>query len=85
MQEEVCRHHPIMADKSVWSALSLAWELGYLIAIPVALFGFGGAYLDTYFGTSPWCMLAGFVLAAALSFLAVMRKVKGIEKEQESE
>ena len=59
-------------------SLRLAWNLGYLIAIPVVVFGFGGAYLDKYLGSSPLFLLIGFVLAASLSAIGVYRKVKEI-------
>ncbi|PIR50191.1 hypothetical protein COU79_00810 [Candidatus Peregrinibacteria bacterium CG10_big_fil_rev_8_21_14_0_10_54_7] len=61
-------------------SLRLAWNLGYIIAIPVVLFGFGGAYLDKHFGTSPFLVLSGFTLAAVLSAIGVYRKVKEIFK-----
>jgi len=61
-------------------SLRLAWNLGYIIAIPVVLFGFSGAYLDKHFGTSPFLMLSGFTLAAVLSAIGVYRKVKAIFK-----
>jgi len=56
----------------------LAWSLGYIIALPAALFGFGGAYADRYFGTSPWLLLAGFTLALLFYAIGVYRKVKEI-------
>ncbi|MDD5751256.1 MAG: AtpZ/AtpI family protein [Candidatus Peribacteraceae bacterium] len=59
-------------------SLRLAWSLGYIIALPAALFGFGGAYADKAFGTSPWLLLAGFALALLLSAIGVYRKVKEI-------
>lgn len=63
----------------IWSALNLAFELGYLIAIPIAVLGFGGALLDKKFGTSPLFILIGVALAATVSGLAVYKKVKEIE------
>ncbi len=63
---------------SVWSALNLAWELGYTIAIPIALLGFGGAWLDKKFGTSPWMILLGIAISLLVSSVAVYRKVKSL-------
>lgn len=63
---------------SPWLALKLAWELGYLIAIPVVLLGFGGAMLDKYFGTLPLFMLLGFAVAAFLSAVAIRRRLREI-------
>ncbi|MDD5623177.1 MAG: AtpZ/AtpI family protein [Candidatus Peribacteraceae bacterium] len=59
-------------------SLRLAWSLGYIIAVPAVVFGFGGAYADKQFGTSPWLLLIGFALAVTLSGLGVYRKVKEI-------
>ncbi len=61
---------------SLWLALKLAWDLGYIIAIPAVLFGFGGAWLDKQLGTSPLCILAGFLLAVTISGYSVYRRIK---------
>ncbi len=65
-------------NPSLWLALRLAWDLGYIIALPAALFGFGGAYLDKAYGTSPWLLLLGIALAMTISVLGVLRKLKQI-------
>ena len=74
-----------MADtQSSWSplflALRLAWNLGYIIALPAVLFGFGGAFLDKEFNTSPLFLLLGFVLAITLSTIGVYRIIKQINR-----
>jgi len=74
-----------MADtESSWSplflALRLAWNLGYIIALPAVLFGFGGAFLDKEFNTSPLFLLLGFVLAIPLSTIGVYRIIKQINR-----
>lgn len=63
---------------SPWSALNLAWELGYIIAIPIVLLGLGGAYLDKYLETSPLFLLLGIALSLLLSGIGVYRKIKEI-------
>lgn len=68
------------SEESVWTALSLAGELGYMIALPIALLGFGGAYLDKMYATAHWFLFVGVVLAILVSSVAVYRKVKSIEK-----
>jgi F0F1-type ATP synthase assembly protein I len=62
-------------------AVRLAWDLGYVIAIPAVLFGFGGAYLDKLYGTSPLWIITGFVIAMALSGYGLYRKLKEILKK----
>lgn len=59
----------------------MAWELGYTIAIPIAVLGFGGAWLDKKFGTSPLLILIGIALSITISGIAVYRKVKRISLE----
>ncbi len=63
-------------------AVRLAWNFGYIIAIPAVAFGFGGASLDKHYGTSPTFILIGFALALALSGLGIWRAVKEIVREQ---
>ncbi len=69
---------PKPEDPSVWAALQLAWEMGYMISIPAVIFGFGGAYLDKHFHTSPLFIAVGLVLALGLSAITVIRKVRSI-------
>lgn len=57
-------------------ALGLAWEMGFIIAIPAVLFGFGGAYLDKWLGTSPLFLLLGLGLAMASSGLAIWKRIR---------
>lgn len=67
---------PITADLLL--AVRLAWSLGYIIALPAVLFGFGGAYLDKYFRTSPSFLLIGLALALGISAFGVYRRLKEI-------
>ena len=68
-------------DVSIWKPLALAWELGYLIALPAVLLGFAGAFLDKKFSTSPICLALGFAVAFTFSAIAVVRKVREINRE----
>ena len=54
----------------------LIGEIGYTIAIPAVLLGFGGAYLDKTIGTSPLFFLVGLILALASSTLAIWHRIK---------
>lgn len=54
----------------------LVGEIGFLIALPAALFGFGGAYVDDLWGTSPLMMILGLALALFGSSLAVWHRIK---------
>ena len=74
------RPRPIRQDLLL--AVRLAWNFGYIIAIPAVAFGFGGAYLDKTWGTSPACILIGLGLALALSGTGIWRAVKQITQQQ---
>lgn len=56
--------------------LGLVGEIGYLIAIPAAVFSITGAYLDERLQTSPWLLIAGIALALISSALAVWHRIK---------
>lgn len=55
--------------------LSLAFELGYLVAIPIVVFALAGRVADRTLGTSPWLLLLGILLSIVLSTALIYRKV----------
>jgi len=57
-----------------WWALS--GELGLLIALPLVLMVFLGVKLDRLLGTTPLFIIAGMLLAATASGIAIWRKIK---------
>lgn len=65
----------------LWSALALAWELGYTIAIPIVIFAIGGRFLDKKLGSSPIFLLLGILLALVVSGIGVYRKTIKILKQ----
>ena len=70
-----------------WSLASLAWELGYLITVPLILFAWLGRMADKKWHTTPWLFLAGIGLAILLSSWVVYKKIsyqiKKIDQEIE--
>ena len=68
---------PAGGDES-WSAVSLAWEMGYSIAIPLVVFALIGRFLDKKFGTSPWLLLVGILLAIISSTYIIYKKTTDI-------
>jgi F0F1-type ATP synthase assembly protein I len=61
-------------------AIGIVWELTYIIAIPVIVFGVAGAYLDKYLHTSPLFLVLGCLLAlgsSVVGVLHVMRRMVG--------
>lgn len=65
-------------QKSAWSAWSLAWELGYMIAIPIVVLALGGRFLDKKLGTAPWLLLLGVLVSISVSSYLIYKKTIGI-------
>lgn len=68
--------------QKTFSALSLAWELGYSIALPLVVFALIGRWLDKKLETSPWLFLLGIVLAVSISSYLVYRKTMEIIRRE---
>lgn len=68
---------------SFWKALGIAWELGWVIAIPIVALGIGGRLLDKHFDTSPWLFLAGVILSITLTSIGLVWKFKKLIKSVE--
>ncbi len=63
------------------SIISLAWDLGWMIAVPIVLLAFGGAVLDKKLQTSPWFLLGGIGLAFVISAVMVYGKVMRVMED----
>ena len=51
----------------IFYALSFAWQLGFIIAIPIGLFIFLGFLADKFFGTSPLFLIIGTVSGVGIT------------------
>ncbi|MDP3994117.1 MAG: AtpZ/AtpI family protein [Candidatus Doudnabacteria bacterium] len=60
--------------------VSIAFELGFIIALPVVLFGFLGKWLDTRADTSPLLTLIGIFGAITMTSFWIYRKFKNYFK-----
>jgi len=49
-------------------ALSLAWQMGFLIAVPLAGFILLGMFIDNNLATYPFFVIIGAVLGIAITF-----------------
>lgn len=67
--------------RALWQALNLAWELGYLIVVPLLLFGLGGRWLDKKLETAPWLFLGGMALAVVMTTVFLVRKFAKIIRD----
>ena len=65
------------SEKS-FSALGLAWNLGYTIAVPLVALALGGRFLDKKLGTAPWLLLLGILISIAVSSWLVYKKTLDI-------
>lgn len=66
---------------SVASALSLAFELGYIIAIPIVGFALGGRLLDRKLDTSPLFILLGIFISIILTSYLIYKKTAKIMED----
>ena len=57
-----------------FSAMSLAWELGYMIAIPLVALALIGRFMDNKLGTTPFLLLIGIIVSVAISSYMVYKK-----------
>lgn len=85
MMHETFSQGPKTKDPGLLLSLGLAFELGYLIALPAAMLGFFGAFLDKRLETSPLFVISGFCIAFAISAYAVWKKVRAIIRQQYGE
>ncbi|TSD01872.1 MAG: Uncharacterized protein Athens071425_275 [Parcubacteria group bacterium Athens0714_25] len=69
-------------EKNLFSIVSLAWELGYTIAIPLIFFALLGRFLDRKLESSPWMFLAGVVFSIVISVYLVYKKTEKIIQNQ---
>lgn len=56
--------------------LGLAWELGYVIALPLIFFGYIGKWVDSRFSTKPWFALLGVVIAITSTTIWLTRRIR---------
>lgn len=58
-------------------------EFGADIAVPVVALAMFGKWLDSKYGTRPYLLIAGFVLAFLISASVIWRRAKKFGKEYE--
>ena len=69
-------------DQSL-SALSLAWELGYTIAVPLVVLALLGRFLDKKMETSPVLLLTGILLSLVITGIGIARKTMRVMGKME--
>ncbi|MEJ0021161.1 MAG: AtpZ/AtpI family protein [Candidatus Doudnabacteria bacterium] len=64
-----------------WALVSLATEMGFIIALPLLVFALGGKWLDARMHNStPWFTLLGILLAITSTTIWLTRKIKDLIK-----
>ena len=71
----------IRGQSDGWKYFSLAGELGFDIALPMALGLIVGTKLDARWGTSPKIAIGLFVFGLALSCASLIRIVKDVSRK----
>lgn len=64
---------------NVWLVLSEVGQIGFIIAVPVAIFAYFGAKFDKTYHTSPMFLISGIGLSMLISGLTIYYKIKRIE------
>lgn len=60
-----------------WEVVGFAWELGYIIALPIIAFGLAGKWIDGKMGNDPqWITLIGIALAIATTTIWLIKRLK---------
>ncbi len=70
---------------NLWEIVGIAWELGYIIAIPLVGLALIGRLADKSFGSSPLFLLTGILLAIVLSTILVSKKTMELLRKAEEE
>lgn len=63
-----------------WTMVALAFELGYIIALPIIILGLFGKYLDARFDSDPYFKLGGVLLAIVTSTLWLSKRFSELFK-----
>ena len=64
-------------------ALSIAWQLGFLIAFPIVGFLFLGLLIDNYFKTKPLFLILGTSVGILITFYEVYHILSPLIKEED--
>lgn len=62
-------------------ALNLAWELGYVIALPLVGLALLGRWLDRRWESSPLMLLVGVVVAFIITSIWLFIKIKELTRQ----
>lgn len=69
-----------MKKDNIFHVLGLIGQIGFVIAVPVAVLAYLGAKLDQFYHTTPLFILSGMGLSLLVSSLTIYHKIKRLEK-----
>ncbi|QQS61361.1 MAG: AtpZ/AtpI family protein [Candidatus Moraniibacteriota bacterium] len=72
-------------EDTPWSALNFAWELGYIIVIPLILGVMVGKYIDFLFKTSPIFFLLSLFFSIVGTAILVYRRTLHVLRSLEQD
>lgn len=67
-------------NNNIWFALGIIGQVGFIIAVPVAILAYFGAKIDKLYHTTPLFILSGMGLSILISSMAIYYKIKRLEK-----
>ena len=59
-----------------WNIVSLATELGFIIALPIVALALAGKWLDQRYDSFPWFTLSGIILAIITTTIWLVKRLK---------
>ncbi|HEY4512198.1 MAG TPA: AtpZ/AtpI family protein [Candidatus Paceibacterota bacterium] len=68
------KKRPVPATKA--ELIAFAFEVGYSVAIPLAILAFGGRWLDRQMDTTPTFLVIGLLLSIVSTSIIIWRKVR---------
>lgn len=69
----------------IFYALSFAWQLGFLIAIPMAGFILLGLFIDKIFETRPTALIFGICIGFAINIYEIYHILKPLIKDKDKD
>lgn len=65
-----------------WYYFGLVGQIGFVIALPIAAGGIGGAYLDRWLGTTPKATLLLLLVGIVVSLVGFFSVIKEISRKR---
>lgn len=70
--------------RSYLLGIKIAGDFGANIAAPVVIFAIAGKWLQEKYDFAPWGVIAGFLIAATISYRLIQRRIKWYAREYEA-